>query len=35
MIPATMRFVAASVAGGPEVLTIATTTVPQPRPDEV
>ena len=35
MIPATMRYVAATAAGGPEVLTISSTAVPQPRPDEV
>jgi NADPH2:quinone reductase len=35
MIPDTMRYVSASAAGGPEVLTIATTVVPRPRADEV
>jgi NADPH2:quinone reductase len=35
MIPETMRYVAATSAGGPEVLTISTTAVPQPKPDEV
>ena len=35
MIPETMRYVAATAAGGPEVLTIGTTAVPQPKPDEV
>ncbi len=31
----TMRYVAATAAGGPEVLTIASTAVPKPAPDEV
>jgi NADPH:quinone reductase len=35
MLPSTMRYVAASAAGGPEVLTIGTTAVPTPQPDEV
>jgi NADPH:quinone reductase len=35
MIPETMRYVAATAAGGPEVLTMGTTAVPQPGPDEV
>ena len=35
MIPKTMRYVAASAAGGPEVLAIATTDVPRPAADEV
>jgi len=35
MIPETMRYVAASAAGGPEVLSLGTTAVPRPRPDEV
>jgi NADPH:quinone reductase len=35
MTPRSMRYVAATAAGGPEVLTIGSTTVPQPRPDEV
>jgi len=35
MTPRAMRYVAATAAGGPEVLTIGSTTVPQPRPDEV
>ena len=32
MIPETMRYVAATAAGGPEVLAISTTAVPQPSP---
>ncbi len=35
MIPETMRYIAATGVGGPEVLTIGTTTVPTPQPDEV
>ena len=35
MIPEKMRFVAATAAGGPEVLAISTTEVPRPRADEV
>ena len=35
MIPETMRYVAADAAGGPEVLNVATTSVPTLRPDEV
>lgn len=35
MIPDTMRYVAAASAGGPEVLAIATTAVPNPAPDEL
>jgi NADPH2:quinone reductase len=35
MIAETMRYVAASAAGGPEVLAIATTDVPRPAADEV
>lgn len=35
MLPETMRYVAASAAGGPEVLTIGTTEVPRPAADEV
>ena len=34
-IPATMRYVAATAAGGPEVLEVATTAVPRPAADEV
>ena len=35
MIPETMRYVAATAVGGREVLTMGTTAVPQPGPDEV
>ncbi len=35
MLPETMRYVAATAAGGPEVLAIGTTAVPQPKADEV
>ena len=35
MHPTTMRYVAATAAGGPEVLSVDTTVVPQPAPDEV
>jgi NADPH2:quinone reductase len=35
MLPETMRYVAASGAGGPEVLDIASTDVPRPATDEV
>ncbi len=35
VIPETMRYVVAAAPGGPEVLTIDTTAVPQPRADEV
>ena len=35
MLPSTMRYVAASAAGGPEVLGLGTTAVPAPQPDEV
>jgi NADPH:quinone reductase len=35
MLPQAMRYVAASAAGGPEVLAIGSTTVPTPQPDEV
>jgi NADPH2:quinone reductase len=34
-IPATMRYVAATAAGGPEVLEVATTSVPTPAADEL
>ena len=33
--PETMRYIAATGVGGPEVLTIGTTAVPTPQPDEV
>src|SRR3954468_15904263 len=35
MIPETMRYVAVSGAGGPEVMSIGTTAVPRPADDEV
>ena len=35
MIPKTMRYIAATAPGGPEVLALAHTNVPEPRADEV
>jgi len=35
MIPETMRYIAATAAGGPEVLQVRVTAVPAPQPDEV
>ncbi|MCE3285490.1 MAG: putative quinone oxidoreductase [Steroidobacteraceae bacterium] len=35
MLPVSMRYVAASAGGGPEVLSVATTAVPRPAADEV